>query len=279
MKRKSIKNTLSFFIFKTDKYIQFILIIMPIKYVPHKGYQFGDKGKFYPTREEALKQMRAIKVSQGKLIKNKSDKQKRLEKKQEEENKLKKKEDIKNIVENIENLIESYKDNNKLDIKDIINDEEFKDFEVYNMENFDKYKEIFIIGLPGSGKTTISEKISKKYSIPVYHLDDLWKEKYFEGLSDKEADNKLIKFLKSYNKPVIFEGVQPLLSNDYSYFKNKPMLLLKSSIFISSFRAFKRSFHPDYERKFLDLYYILHDNFDFSSKIDTFKKEVGLISA
>lgn len=83
---------------------------MPIQNINGK-YRWGENGKLSDTREEALKQMRAIKASQGKLTKNKSDKQKRLEKKQEEENKLKKQEDIKNIVENIENLIESYKDN------------------------------------------------------------------------------------------------------------------------------------------------------------------------
>ena len=54
--------------------------------------------------------------------KNKSSKQKRLEKKQEEDNKLKKQEDIKSIVENIENLIESYKDNKKVLHENVIDD-------------------------------------------------------------------------------------------------------------------------------------------------------------
>ncbi len=40
-----------------------------------KGYQYGESGKVYPTKAQAIKQMVAIKISQGK-IKPKSKKSK-----------------------------------------------------------------------------------------------------------------------------------------------------------------------------------------------------------
>lgn len=32
-----------------------------------KGYQYGESGKVYPTKAQAVKQMVAIKISQGKI--------------------------------------------------------------------------------------------------------------------------------------------------------------------------------------------------------------------
>lgn len=32
-----------------------------------KGYKYGKTGKVYPTRKQAIKQMVAIKISQGKI--------------------------------------------------------------------------------------------------------------------------------------------------------------------------------------------------------------------
>ena len=32
-----------------------------------KGYQYGESGRVYPTRAQAIKQMVAIKISQGKI--------------------------------------------------------------------------------------------------------------------------------------------------------------------------------------------------------------------
>lgn len=32
-----------------------------------KGYQYGESGKVYPTKTQAIKQMVAIKISQGKI--------------------------------------------------------------------------------------------------------------------------------------------------------------------------------------------------------------------
>lgn len=35
-------------------------------------------------------------------------------------------------------------------------------------------KKVIVIGCPGSGKTTFSEKLSKKTGIPLYYLDAIW---------------------------------------------------------------------------------------------------------
>lgn len=37
-----------------------------------KGYQYGTYGKVYPTKKQAIKQMVAIKISQGKIKPKKS---------------------------------------------------------------------------------------------------------------------------------------------------------------------------------------------------------------
>lgn len=42
---------------------------MPIKKVKSGGYKFGTKGKVYPNRAGALRQMRAIKASQARRSK------------------------------------------------------------------------------------------------------------------------------------------------------------------------------------------------------------------
>ena len=37
-----------------------------------KGWQYGESGKVYPTKKQAIKQMVAIKISQGKIKPKKS---------------------------------------------------------------------------------------------------------------------------------------------------------------------------------------------------------------
>lgn len=69
-----------------------------------------------------------------------------------------------------------------------------------------KYNRIYIIGTAGSGKTFMAKKLSQKYKIPHYDLDDiLWKIKY----SKKWSKNKRRKEIKKIadKKRWIIEGV------------------------------------------------------------------------
>ena len=49
-----------------------------------------------------------------------------------------------------------------------------KDLKV-NFKNFPKYKKILVTGQSGSGKTTVSKKLAKKYHCDIVHLDDVYK--------------------------------------------------------------------------------------------------------
>ena len=52
-------------------------------------------------------------------------------------------------------------------------------------------KKVIIIGCPGSGKTTFSEKLSKKTGIPLYYLDAIWHKPDRTHISRDEFDVKL----------------------------------------------------------------------------------------
>lgn len=52
-------------------------------------------------------------------------------------------------------------------------------------------KRIIIIGSPGSGKSTLSQKLSDKLRLPVVHLDKLWWKSGWVESSREEFDQKL----------------------------------------------------------------------------------------
>ncbi|MBQ5783054.1 MAG: AAA family ATPase, partial [Oscillospiraceae bacterium] len=49
-------------------------------------------------------------------------------------------------------------------------------------------KKILIIGSPGSGKSTLSVKLSQKMNIPCVHLDKLWWKEDWVHVSREEFD-------------------------------------------------------------------------------------------
>jgi predicted kinase len=75
----------------------------------------------------------------------------------------------------------------------------------------DKPTQYLLVGLPFSGKTTLSNYISKKLGIPRVNLDEVKFEMGFEGVSDNdvthdqwkkifdETDKRVIEYLKNGN--------------------------------------------------------------------------------
>ena len=53
-----------------------------------------------------------------------------------------------------------------------------------------------VIGCPGSGKTTFSEKLSKKTGIPLYYLDAIWHKPDRTHISVEEFDLRLKEIFK-----------------------------------------------------------------------------------
>lgn len=56
-------------------------------------------------------------------------------------------------------------------VPSIFSDDDLK----VNFKNFSKYKKILVTGQSGAGKTTISNKLAKKYHCDIVHLDDVYK--------------------------------------------------------------------------------------------------------
>src|SRR3989344_2483988 len=69
-----------------------------------------------------------------------------------------------------------------------------------------KPNRIYIIGTIGSGKTTLAKKLSNKYHIPIYSLDNYyWTTKYTRKRNIKVRGN-MIKTLSNKDKWIV-EGV------------------------------------------------------------------------
>ena len=52
-------------------------------------------------------------------------------------------------------------------------------------------KKVIVIGCPGSGKTTFSEKLSKKTGLPLYYLDAIWHKPDKTHIPREEFDERL----------------------------------------------------------------------------------------
>ncbi len=58
-------------------------------------------------------------------------------------------------------------------------------------------KKVIVIGCPGSGKTTFSEKLNKITSLPLYHLDAIWHKPDKTHISREEYDERLAEIFKT----------------------------------------------------------------------------------
>ncbi len=83
-----------------------------------------------------------------------------------------------------------------------------------------KLQKIYIIGPAGSGKTTLANKLGKKYNLPILNLDDIfWKTKYTQENSPEQKEALLQKFLNnpsSFHSSTIPKHTQPNNSNNKS---------------------------------------------------------------
>ena len=57
-------------------------------------------------------------------------------------------------------------------------------------------KKIIVIGCPGSGKTTFSEKLRDKTELPLFYLDAIWHKPDKTHISREEYDARLAEILK-----------------------------------------------------------------------------------
>ncbi|MHA1800566.1 MAG: AAA family ATPase [Candidatus Heimdallarchaeaceae archaeon] len=116
-------------------------------------------------------------------------------------------------------------------------------------------KKLLIVGVMGSGKTTLGEKLSKDMKVKWYSLDSFWwriKEKHFKDKTYKELsreendrlfelfEQEVFKVLRR-NERSIIEGINMLSPKFRSLVMKQSMIILGVSSIIGGIRAGKRN--------------------------------------
>ncbi len=103
---------------------------------------------------------------------------------------------------------------------------------------------IAITGTPGTGKTTVSNLLSKKLKIPVYHLSELIKERELYSEYDKERESYVvdIKKLKDF-----FKGKENFIAEGLvaHYIPSDVLVILRASPETIKKRLSERNYSPD----------------------------------
>lgn len=180
------------------------------------------------------------------------------------------------------------------------------DLKTYLLTNHCKYynlhgkpNRIFLIGLMGSGKTTLSEKLAKEFNYKVYHSDRLWLEPHYGRIFDKitKIDHPLSreeniehlangnwvdkngdpiniknweeyvlnKFFKMEN--TIIDGLFPImLSKEYQLkLKNECFVIIDKGKILATLQSFKRD---NIKHWFSNI----RNNIEFEQQLDDFIK-------
>ena len=102
--------------------------------------------------------------------------------------------------------------------------------------NSKKYNSINIVGSPGSGKTTLSKKLSEKLGFMIINFDEL-----FDSLSDSDKVlNQIEKSLCS-EKEVILDGTYTSLLSQKRLSNTDLFILLSKNPIVCFLRVVKRS--------------------------------------
>jgi len=141
-----------------------------------------------------------------------------------------------------------------------------------NLKDFEsgKAKKLLIIGLPGSGKTSLGEHLAKKYKIKDFVSDDHWKVMK-DGL------------LNSNRTIVEGAGLADLYYKEQTWrdmMIDKPMILMGMSAIKAGFRADKRDgMFPSTVKNKKDMYYFIRANLSHWEKVLKYlRKDVIKIS-
>jgi len=163
---------------------------------------------------------------------------------------------------------------------------------LHEFENRRKNK-LLIIGAAGSGKTTLGEKLAKKYNLKWISIDSLWwrlKQKYFKDSDLREKDihnqvekkvkEEVIKYLKS-NERLIMEGVDLLdIYKEQPKYRrlilNQPMIILGLSSLRAGIRSGLRNEKRESEGGYaLSLYWMIKFNIKKTEpKLKIIRKDV-----
>jgi adenylate kinase family enzyme len=115
-------------------------------------------------------------------------------------------------------------------------------------------KKIIIIGLTGSGKTTLSHKISEKLSLPVFYLDLMfWKEG--TRATDDEFTKEQEEIMNTHNEWIIDGGFPNSKSLDVRMLRADTIIFYDLPVIIVFWRWLKRyseywnKIRPDYGKK------------------------------
>jgi shikimate kinase len=165
-----------------------------------------------------------------------------------------------------------------------------KDISV-NLEKFingDK-KKLLIVGTMGSGKTTVAEKLAKRYKSKWIRIDSLWwrlKQKYFKNDNiatknvkealEKKVKEHVIKLLKN-NERMIIEGIELIYiyNESRNLIVNQAMIILGLSSLRAGIRAGKRNMKREGGEGWRELYWMAKKNMkEVEPKLKVMRKDV-----